>query len=337
MPWEKRETTMRGQLLGKVIAIVIAAAAVSAIVSVSITRTSGQAVKAARPARVGGKPNFSGIWQANNEANWDLQAHEALPAAVTQPGVYPYAYDRVPAAAVLALGAVGSVPGSLGVVEGDGQIPYKPEALVIKKNNAEHWVDRDPEVKCYLPGLPRATYMPYPFEITQSTDKIHFAYEFSGAARNIHMEKVEPPPDDTWMGFSLGKWEGDTLVVDVTRFNDRSWFDRAGDFHSSALHLVERFTLKSPDVIWYEATIEDPGVYTRPWKIAVPLYRRAEPNMQLLDFRCGEFVEEFMYGGLRKKQLVKHWESDTMAIDITRKVPKGDSFYQWYDGTNSNK
>src|SRR3984957_4266163 len=225
---------MLDRRLGSTITLAIAAAAVGAVISMSITRTSGQA-QISRPATVGGKPNFSGIWQANNEANWDLQAHAALPGAVTQQGVYSYAYDRVPAAPVLALGAVGAVPGSLGVVEGDGQIPYKPEALVIKKNNAEHWIDRDPEVKCYLPGLPRATYMPYPFEITQSTDKIHFAYEFSGAARNIHMEKVEPPPDDTWMGFSLGKWEGDTLVVDVTRFNDRSWFDRAGDFHSSAL------------------------------------------------------------------------------------------------------
>jgi hypothetical protein len=238
----------------------------------------------------------------------------------------------VPAAPVLALGAAGAVPGSLGVVQGDGQIPYKPEALLMKKDNAEHWIDRDPELKCYLPGIPRAMYMPYPFQITQGTNKIHMAYEFSNTARTIHLDKVSGPPDDTWMGHSVGHWDGDTLVVDVTNFNDRSWFDRAGNFHSDALHLTERFTLMSPDIIRYEVTIEDPKVFTQPWRIAMPLYRRVEPNMQLLEFRCNEFVEEFMYGGVRKQQLVKHWEGETMAVDITRKVPSGDKFYEWYGG-----
>lgn len=322
---------MRDRFLRSMIVVAIAAAAFSAVITMSIAPTSGQAQQqATRPTSVDGKPNFSGIWQANNEANWDLQAHAALPAAVTQPGVYPYDYARVPAAPVLALGAAGAVPGSLGVVQGDGQIPYRPEALAIKKENADHWIDRDPELKCYLPGIPRAMYMPYPFQITQSTNKIHVAYEFSNTARTIHLDKVEGPPDDTWMGHSVGRWEGNTLVVDVTNFNDRTWLDRAGNFHSDALHLVERFTLMSPDVIWYEVTIEDPKVYTRPWRIAMPLYRRVEPNMQLLEFRCNEFAEEFMYGNLRKQQLVKHWEGDTMTIDITRKVPPGDLFYQWY-------
>ena len=136
----------------------------------------------------------------------------------------------MPAAPVLALGAAGAVPGSLGVVQGDGEIPYKPEALAIKQQNAENWIDRDPELKCYLPGIPRAMYMPHPFQITQSTNKIHIAYSFSNTARTIHMDKVEGPPDDTWMGHSVGRWEGDTLVVDVTNFNDRTWFDRAGNY-----------------------------------------------------------------------------------------------------------
>ena len=201
---------------------------------------------------------------------------------------------------------------------------------VIKKENAEHWIDRDPELKCYLPGVPRAMYMPYPFEITQSTNKIHVAYEFSNTARTIHLDKVEGPPDDAWMGHSVGRWEGNTLVVEVTNFNDRTWFDRAGNYHSDALHLTERFTQMSPDVILYEVTIEDPKVYTRPWRISMPLYRRMEPNMQLLEFRCNEFAEEFMYGNLRKQPLVRHWEGDTMTVDITRKVPPGDLFYQWY-------
>ena len=318
---------MRTRFSGSMITVAIVAASVGAIVSLSVTRTEGQA---ARPARVGGKPNFSGIWQANNEANWDLQAHAALPGMVTQQGVYPYAYARVPAAPVLALGAVGGVPGSLGVVQGDGQIPYKPEALAMKKENADHWIDRDPEIKCYLPGLPRAMYMPYTFEITQGTNKIHFAYEFTSTARTVHLDKVDGPPDDTWMGHSVGRWDGDVLVTDVTNFNDRTWFDRAGNFHSDALKLQERFTLLSPEVIRYEVTIEDPKVFTRPWRIAMPIYRRMEPNMQLIEYRCIEFVEEFMYGSLRKQQLVKHWEGETMAIDITRKVPPGDKFYQWY-------
>ena len=161
---------MRKRFRSSTMAVALAAAAASAIISVSVTRTAGQA---ARPARtVDGKPNFSGIWQANNEANWDLQAHEARPGAVTQQGVYPYDFARVPAAPVLALGAAAGVPGSIGVVQGDGQIPYTPAAAAIKKENAEHWIDRDPELKCYLPGIPRAMYMPYPFQIVQGTTKI---------------------------------------------------------------------------------------------------------------------------------------------------------------------
>jgi hypothetical protein len=323
---------MADRFLPSIIVAAVVAAAAGAGITALVMRTPAEAQTAgpAPPARVDGKPNFSGIWQANNEANWDLQAHAARPAAVTQQGIYPYDYARVPAAPVLALGAAGAVPGSLGVVQGDGEIPYKPEALAIKQQNAENWIDRDPEIKCYLPGIPRAMYMPHPFQITQSTNKIHIAYSFSNTARTIHLDEVEGPPDETWMGHSVGRWEGDTLVVDVTNFNDRAWFDRAGNYHSNALKLTERFTLKSPDVIWYEVTIEDPNVFTRPWSIAMPIYRRAEPNMQLLEFRCNEFVEEFMYGSLRKEQLVRRWDGEMMSVEITRKIPEGDRFYEWY-------
>src|SRR5215475_10719948 len=141
---------MRRWLSGSMVTVAIASAAVGAVISVSVTRTSGQASRPARTAD--GKPNFNGIWQALNEANWDLQAHEARPGAVTQQGVYDYEYARVPAAPVVALGAAAGVPASLGVVQGDGQIPYKPEAAAIKQQNGEHWIDRDPELKCYLPG-----------------------------------------------------------------------------------------------------------------------------------------------------------------------------------------
>ena len=319
---------MGNRFRGSTMAIAIVSAAVGAVVSMSVKQTTGQTSRPARTAD--GKPNFSGVWQANNEAHWDLQAHQARPAPVTQPGVYPYEYARVPAAPFLALGAAAGVPGSLGVVQGDGQIPYKPEAAKIKKANEDNWIDRDPELKCYLPGLPRATYMPYPFQIVQSTNKIQMAYTFAGAARTIHFDKVEGPPDDTYMGHSVGRWEGDTLVVDVTNFNGRNWLDRAGNFHSDAMHLVERFTPIGPDALRYEATIQDPNVFTRSWQIAMPLYRRLEPNAQIIEYPCIEFAEEFLYGHVRKQQLVKHWEGETLSIDITRKVPTGDRFHEWY-------
>jgi hypothetical protein len=278
---------MSKQFTGSLIAVAVAAAAIGSGLTFSVTKLSGQAT---RPARVGGKPNFSGIWQANNEANYDLQAHEALPAQITQEGVYPFDYTRVPAAAVVALGATGAIPPSLGVVQGDGQIPYKPEALAQKKQNAENWVDRDPEVRCFLPGTPRAMYMPFPYEITQSTNKIHIAFSYGQSARTIHLDKVAPPPDDTWMGHSVGRWDGDTLVVDVDHFNDRPWFDRAGNFHSDALHVVERFTPTDRDHMNYEVTIEDPKVFTRPWKMSMPLYRRQEKDAELLEYECGAYL-----------------------------------------------
>jgi len=316
--------------MGKLLAVAVLSAAVSAAITVGVTRPA-EVPSSSRPARTAdGKPNFSGIWQAVNEAHWDLQAHEARPGIVTQPGVYPYEFARVPAAPVLALGAAAGVPGSIGVVEGDGEIPYKPEAAALKKENAEHWVDRDPELKCYLPGIPRAMYMPYPFQIVQSTNKIQMAYTFANAARTIHLDEVEGPPDDTYMGHSVGRWDGDTLVVEVTGFNDRNWFDRAGNFHSAAMKLVERYTPITPDAIHYEVTVEDPNVFTRPWKMSMPLYRRLEANSQLIEYPCIEFAEEFLYGHVRKQPLVKRWESETMIVDITRKVPPGDSFYDWY-------
>jgi len=252
-----------------------------------------------RPTRVeGGKPDLNGIWQTLNEANYDLEGHNARPAMALRPGPY----GPVPAAAVLALGAVGAVPPSLGVVEG-GEIPYRPEALAKRKENGENWLTRDPEIKCYLPGVPRATYIPQPFRILQSASQIFIAYQYAGAVRNIYLKDPGPAPLDFWMGQSFGHWEGDTLVVDVSGFNDQSWFDRAGNYHSDALHVVERYTRTSPDVISYEARIEDSKVFTRSWKISMPLYRRLEKNAQILDFKCVEFVEELIYGQWRKNPL----------------------------------
>ena len=243
-----------------------------------------------------GKPDLNGIWQAMNSANYNLEPHAASAAMAMVPGQFV----PVPAPQVVALGAVGSVPFGLGVVEG-GSIPYKPEALEKKKENQKNWLTSDPEIKCYLPGVPRATYMPYPFQIVQSKDYVFFAYEYAGAVRNIYMKDPGPPPADSWMGQSVGKWEGDTLVIEATGFNDQTWFDRAGNWHSDKLKVTERYTPRGPDHLWYEATIEDPNVFTRPWKISMPLYRRVEPNAQLGQFKCVEFVEELMYGDLRKK------------------------------------
>jgi len=251
-----------------------------------------------RAARIDGKPDLNGIWQTMNEANFDLEGHMARPAMALRPGPY----GPVPAAPVLALGAVGAVPPSMGVVEG-GEIPYKPEALAKKKENQQKWLDLDPEIKCYLPGVPRATYIPQPFRIFQNATQIFITYQFAGAVRNIYMKDPGPAPVDSWMGQSVGHWEGDTLVVEVTGFNDSTWFDRAGNYHSDALKVVERYTRTSPDIIAYEATITDPNVFTRPWKISMPLYKRQEKNEQLLDFKCTEFVEELMYGQWRKKPL----------------------------------
>ena len=211
-------------------------------------------------------------------------------------------YGPVPAAPVLALGAVGAVPPGLGVVEGD-EIPYQTWALARKKENQEKWLSADPEIKCYLPGVPRATYMPYPFQILQSASAIFMAYQYAGAVRNVYFKDPGPPPADSWMGQSVARWDGDTLVVDVTGQNDQTWFDRAGNFHSEALHVVERYTRTGPDLMWYEATIEDPKVFTRPWKMSMPLYRRQEKNAQIMDFKCVEFVEELLYGQWRKQPL----------------------------------
>ena len=298
--------------------IALATIGLMPLIWVACGPTSEQAPAAQIPRTADGKPDFSGIWQANNTANWDLQTHLARPM-VAHPGVYrDY---PVLAAPVVALGSAGWVPPGLGVVEGD-EIPYQPWAAARQRENAEHWLDRDPELKCFMPGVPRAMYLPYPFQIIQSTNRVMMLFEFGGAERFIHLDEVEGYPGEAYMGHSVGRWEGESLVVDVSTFTPNTWLDRAGNFHSDALHVVERYTLIRPDVISYEATIEDPKVFTRPWTITMPLYRRLEDNARLLEFRCAEMVEETLYGHLRKEQLVKRWEGQTMTVDITRKVPQ---------------
>jgi hypothetical protein len=205
----------------------------------------------------------------------------------------------VPAPAIVALGSLASVPASRGVVVG-GSIPYKSAALAIRRQNQANWLNRDPEIKCYLPGIPRANYMPYPLQIVQSNSALMFAYEFAGAVRNVHLEDPGEAPIDSWMGQSFGYFQGETLVIEVTGQNDRTWFDRAGNHHSDQLKVTERFTRTSDATLNYEATIEDPETFTEPWQIEMTLYRRVGSDAELQQFKCVEFVEELLYGELRK-------------------------------------
>jgi hypothetical protein len=254
--------------------LVLAAAA-----SVSVV---AQAPSYRAPRLKDGRPDLNGIWQAINTAQWNIEAHSAEAGPVVE------------------LGAAGAIPAGLGVVEG-GALPYRPEALAKRNENRANRLTLDPEVKCYLPGVPRATYMPFPFQIIQSQQHVMIVHEYAGAVRTVYMTNHVEAPADSWMGWSNGRWDGESLVIDTKGFNGLTWFDRSGNFHSDALHVVERITARSPETLTYEVTIDDPKTFTRPWKMSMPLYRRVEPNAQLLEFRCVEFSEEVLYGHLRKK------------------------------------
>ncbi len=235
------------------------------------------------PRHVDGNPDINGLWQAMNTAHWNLEDH----SAAAGPSEY---------------GALTATPPGQGVVVG-GEIPYQDWAREQQRENFDNRWREDPEAKCYLPGVPRATYMPFPFHILQGTGQIMIVYGFAEANRTIHMDKEqpEPAPIDSWMGRSHGRWEGETLVVEAAGFNGQAWFDRAGNFGSDALRVVERYTPTGPNSMIYEATLEDPNVFTRPWTIRMPLYRRLEENVRVLEFKCVEFSEELLYGHLRRR------------------------------------
>jgi hypothetical protein len=234
-----------------------------------------------RPDRIAGRPNFNGVWQALNTAYWNLEAHSA--EALKD---------------FWQLGSLAAIPAGQSVIDGDGKIPYLPQALAKRAQNRAGWPKSDPETNCYLPGIPRANYMPYPFQIVQGNGNILFAYEYSSANRVVFMTNHQEPPIDTWMGWSNGRWEDDTLVVETTGNNDQTWFDRSGNYHSTALKVTERFTLLSEHHLQYSATIEDPNVFSRAWTIHMPLYRRIEPNAEILEFKCVPFVEKLLYKDL---------------------------------------
>ena len=247
----------------------------------------GRGAAAARPDRIAGRPNLNGIYQAINTANWNLEDHSASATSFWQ------------------LGAIFAIPaGQTVITDNNGTIPYTPAGLKKRTENQAGWPKTDPEAKCYMPGLPRANYMPYPFQIVQGQKDILFVYEYATSNRIVHMSNHTEAPVDSWMGWSNGKWDGDTLVIEAKGFNDQSWFDRAGNHHSEALVVTERFSIApntGGNILNYTARIEDPKTFTRPWTISMPLYRRVEPNVQLLEYKCVEFSEELLYGDLKKK------------------------------------
>jgi hypothetical protein len=233
------------------------------------------------PRTADGRPDLSGVWQALNTAHWDLKPHVSD---------YPV---------LLELGAQFAVPPGLGVVEG-GSIPYLPEALAERDARFQNRLTDDPEGKCYLGGVPRSTYMPYPFRIVQSPRDMVIAYQFANGFRRIYVDGKDEPPLDSWMGWSNGHWQDDTFVVEVTGLNGLTWLDRAGNYASENARVVERYSLLGPNHMQYEATIEDPTVFSQPWTIRMPLYRIVDEDFRLLEFKCEPYAEEKVYGHLRK-------------------------------------
>ena len=228
-------------------------------------------------------PDLSGIWQTMNTASWNLEGHTASKMPVTN-----------------ILGALGGIPAGMSVVEG-GEIPYLPEALERRDQNRSDWTNLDPVAKCYIPGVPRSTYMPWPFQILQTDTEIFIAYEFGSNSRTIFMDRPgTEAPLPSWMGYSLGHWENETLVVNVTKQVPDTWLDASGNYHGADLVVEERYTLVDENRIQYEATIDDPDVFSRPWTIKIPLYRRMEDGARLLEYKCVEFGEDLLYDHLRR-------------------------------------
>ncbi len=244
--------------------LVIAVCALLGLGAAACTSTAAQGGNTYIPPRTAdGKPDLQGIWQVMNSANVNILAHSAGPDG----------------------------PAGQSVVEG-GVIPYQDWAIKKQQENFASRVKLDPERKCHLAGVPRATYIPLPFQIVQTPDMVAILYEYAHMVRRIYTNGTPHQEDvDFYLGDSRGKYEGNTLVVDVTNFNDKTWFDRAGHFHGEEMKVVERFTRIDHDHINYEATIQDPKVFTGPWKMRMLLYRNADPTAQILDYHCYAFED----------------------------------------------
>jgi len=246
------------------------------------------------PRRADGKPDLNGIWQALNNANWNLEAQVAKQGAVES------------------LGAIGAMTPGNSVVEG-GTIPYSAAGLEQRKANFASRRTEDPEAKCFMPGIPRGTYLPQPFQVFQTDTDIMMAYQYADAVRTIYMSNHKNAPVDSWMGWSNGRWEGDTLVVEVKGLNP-NWLDRSGNYYTNAVTVTERYTPISPYHLQYEANINDPDVFEKPWTISMPLYRRVEEGTRLYEFKCPEFAEEIMYDYLDKENYFRNLGIDPSEV-----------------------
>ena len=255
---------------------VLATAAALALV----VATAGAQQPADRPARIGGRPNFNGIWQALNTAYWNLESHSAE-------GLSQF----------WQLGAVAAIPAGTSVVRG-GTIPYRPEALAKRNENRAKWPAADPEAKCFMLGVPRVTYHNMPFQIFQGDGDLLMVYPFAAANRVIHMTDQSELPVDSWMGKSDGRWDGDVLVITTKWQNGESWLDRAGNHASNQLTVTERFRLQGRDHLAYEATLDDPQTFTRPWTLEMTLYRHVDAQAQLLEHKCVPFADGLLYQDL---------------------------------------
>jgi hypothetical protein len=258
-----------------------AVAAVIGLASVACAPASDEAEPAEMGGdRISGHPNMSGVWQAMNTANWNLEAHSAE------------AIDEF-----WQLGSLAAIPAGRSVVV-EGQIPYRADATAQRDANQAGWPKADPETVCYLPGIPRANYMPFPFQILQTESDILFVYAYASANRLVEMDEPIVAPVDTWMGQSNGQWDGDTLVIETSAMNGKPWLDRAGNYMSRNAVVTERLTLMSNDHIDYQATISDSTVFASDWTIRMPLYRNVEENAQILEHKCVPFVENLLYSDL---------------------------------------
>jgi hypothetical protein len=244
--------------------------------------SSAQAQQPDRPATISGHPNFNGIWEALNTAYWNLEGHsvEGLSKDFWQ------------------LGAIAVIPAGQSVLRGGGPIPYLPAALKQRDENRSQWPAADPEAKCYMLGVPRVTYQNFPFQIFQGDGDLLMTYPFAAANRIIYMKDHSDLPVDSWMGKSNGTWEKDVLVVTTTSQNGQSWLDRAGNFATNQLKVTERFKLLDANHMSYEATLEDPQTFSRPWTIEMPLYRLIDNNAQLLEHKCVPFTDNLLYHDL---------------------------------------
>lgn len=256
---------------------------VALTVAVLTTVPAVQAQQLVRDMTLDGRPNLNGVWKAINSAQWNLEAHSAE------------GLDRF-----WQMGAIAAIPAGKSVLKGGGNIPYLAEALTKRDANRAGWPQEDPEAKCYMLGIPRATYHDIPFQIFQGArnDDLLMIYPFAASQRVIHMNETTGLPLDAWMGKSNGRWEGDTLVVTTLNQNGMTWLDRAGNHASYQLVVTERFSLLGLNHIWYEATLEDPQTYAEPWTIEMPLYRLVEDNAQTLEHKCVPFADKLLYWDL---------------------------------------